>query len=203
MKVIASLVCLASLFGMSAFAMAQSSAAAPKTDLERGDVTFRRLATLDVSLKILPVAFTKEQINALLPVLERCRNKEKQIRELDAKEFIKIEEKVENALKGAIEQSRYPTNEFKEEIAKLTNAIAVRRQLATNEMVDTIYEAMKKSLNTGQIKAISNLIDPKYGNGTENPSKMTEEERIRFYIRGIMMDATTYELLRKMVQFTK
>ena len=62
---------------------------------------------------------------------------------------------------------------------------------------------MKKFLNAGQIKAISNLIDPKYGNGTENPSKMSEEERIRFYIKGIMLDGTTYELLKKMVKFAK
>ena len=199
--------CLGLAVIFSTSALGQTTPSTPPqnagSNIEKGELVFRRIASIDIMLKLLPVSYTKDQMNQLLTILEKCRAKEKEIRELDAVELLKVDKKIETALTGAIETTAYPSNEFKDQIYKLTSAIAIRRQIATNEMVDDIYAGMKKFLNAGQIKAISNLIDPKYGNGTENPSKMSEEERIRFYIKGIMLDGTTYELLKKMVKFAK
>lgn len=178
-----------------------NTTALPGTEAERAQInrsgaTLDKFNQIDILGKLLPVALTKEQIRALLPSIQKARQKEFEIRLLDAVEILKLDADVNKAIDGGADRNEVPSPELQNRIRKVTGAIFIRRQIATTEMIDAVYEACQKNLDAGQMKVMASTLKPEL----VSPGVKVEgdEANIRFFIRYIFLDGLTYDLLRRM-----
>ncbi|MBI1331534.1 MAG: hypothetical protein JST12_11155 [Armatimonadetes bacterium] len=189
-KVLVAMIAMAAPFAAFASAPTQGSADVDKI--------LYKIQQLNLIKFIQPILLKKSQYNDLLTVIERCRAKENDIKDLDAKELKKVEGDIDTALSGATNDGKYPSRELQEKLIKVQDALVTRRRIATNEMVDMIYEVCKKTLNEGQMNVIKNLIDPSFVGGKTD--KMTDEQKIRLFIQQIFLDHMAYDLMREMAK---
>lgn len=170
--------------------------AAQREAIGKSVLTIDKFNRIDILGKLLPVNLTKEQMRALLPVIEKARAKEFEIRLLDAQEIAKLDAEVTKAVDSGIAKNDVPSVELQNKIRNVTRAVTIRRQIATTEMVEMIYEASKKNLDAGQLKVMANTLKPEL----IAPGTMaeTEEQKIKFFIRYIFLDGLTYDLLLRM-----
>lgn len=168
--------------------------------IKDSDQTLFKIQQLNIIKFITPILLKKSQINDLLTTIEKCRAKELEIRELDAKELKKIDEKVTKAIDSAINDGTYPKRELQEELIRVQDALVIRRRIATGEMVEMVLETCRKTLNAGQMNVIKNLIDPKFVDGGLKVDKMTDDEKIKLYIRQIFLDGMAYDLLKQLAK---
>ncbi|RYG44003.1 hypothetical protein EON79_15845 [bacterium] len=178
-----------------------NTASLPGTDAERAQIAksgvmLDKFNQIDILGKLLPVALTKEQIRAILPSIQKARQKEFEIRLLDATELQKLEADVNKAVDGGADRNEVPTPELQNRIRKVASAILIRRQIATNEMIDLVYAACQKNLDAGQLKVMASTLKPE----AAAPGAKVEgdEANIRSFIRYILLDGLTYDLLRRM-----
>lgn len=169
---------------------------AQRAELVKSSMTLDKFTRIDILGKLLPLNLTKEQIRALLPAIEKARKQEFDTRLLDAKLIGEMDAEVTKAIEAGIAKGDVPSVELQNKIRKVTGAIVVRRNVATNEMMDLIYAAAQKSLDAGQMKVMANTLKPELI--APGMKVDTEEAKIRFYIRYIFLDAQTYDILLKM-----
>ena len=172
--------------------------AASITTMTKGDATLLKFNRIDVLGKIIPLVMTKEQIRGLLTAIEKARQTEVKTRVLDAQEFLKLDEEVTKAIEDGTTKNAYPSIELQSKIVKVTSAVAIRRQIATAEMIEFVYDAVVKTLDAGQRKVMANSLKPETYDPRLKPATMTDEDKQRFFIRTILLDGITYDLLVKM-----
>ena len=179
------------------FAIAQQdSAQASKTI----DQVLYKIGKLNIIKYVSPLLLKKAQMNDLMTTMEKCRAKENETRIEDAKIFAQLEPKIDKAIESAINDGTYPKRDIQITVVAIQQSILARREKATNEMIDMMYTTVKKSLNEGQINALKNLINPKDVDPSYKADKMTDEEKIRLYIRQVLLDGMTYDVLREMAK---
>lgn len=166
----------------------------------KSEFTYAKISQLNIAKLVLPLLLDKKQINALLLSIEKCRRQEMTIREKDADELLKLDGEITKSLKEALEEGKLPSRELQQKIIKVQDALLIRRQIATNELVDEIYGACKATLNAGQLKAMANGLDPASVDPSLKGSTLTEEQKIKNYIRFVMLDAMTYEILKALAK---
>lgn len=160
---------------------------------KRSDAILNKIRHLDLLNHILPLTLTKEQIGALLPVIEKCRQSVRKIELMEHDDLVKFESKIDKAVEDGIKKDLVPGRELLNELNKLILAFRVRRQVAIGENVDLVLPVVKKEFNKGQIAVAANSLDPKaFG---MDPEKMTEDDRLKLYIRDILLDMLAYDLL--------
>ena len=164
------------------------------------DATILKIDKLHLLKYITPLLLKKTQINAIMTTLEKCQAKQKEIIALDAKEFKKIEPDIDKALDGALNDGSYINRGLQSQIVKLQDALIIRRKLATSEMVDMLLETCKKSLNEGQITAMHNLNDPNFVEGATKITQLPDDEKVKLYIREILLSPLTYDLLKQLAK---
>ncbi len=163
-----------------------------------------KLRQIDVMIQLVPLALTKTQLDKILPVLEKLRSEEKAMRANEDKLLAEKEAATTKVWTEAIEKGVYPPRTYQQEIAKLSGAIGIRRSVFANECADRMVEVVKASLNAGQMKAMVNSLEPNALNPQNPKAKdMTEEQRIRFFVRAVWLDPYAYDVLVKMRKFIK
>ena len=190
-----------SVLGIVVAAAGVTSAQTPIKTTPRGaksDEIWAKIRTVDAMIQITPLALTKNQLFDLLIAMEKARQKEFDIRKLEDDDLAKFEERLDKAVKEGVEKGQYPPKDLQIDVAKLTKAMTVRRQVALGEMIDIVYDAAQKTLNAGQLKVMENSLKPELLDSRFKSDKMTGEDKIKFFIRSVMMDATCYELLLKL-----
>ena len=70
--------------------------------------------------------------------------------------------------------------------------------MAWNE--NTVYDKIVLNLNAGQKKAMANDLDPASITPGIKVESMSDEAKIRFYIRNILLDPLCYDLLVKLLR---
>jgi hypothetical protein len=173
---------------------AQTSTQSPK--MQKAAATLSKIDRLSACKFVLPLLLSKSQMNDILLTLEKCRKAQQDTLDKDADEMAKIDAKVTKALDEAIKDGNYPSKEFQNEVIKVTQGIATRRAIVVGNLVGLLNDTVRKSLNGGQLKAMVNLVDPNSIDSTLKPEKWTEEEKVNFYLRTVMLDNNTYELLK-------
>lgn len=171
----------------------------PSADVKAGNEIMLKIAKLDFLRSITPLLLTKPQLMELLSTMAKCKAKELEIRDLDGKELKKLDDEITKNLDNAIQKGDYPDRDFQGRLVKVQEALLIRRRLATNEMVDMLWETVKKNLNEGQIAAMGGLLDPK----VYDPAKLTSEDKARVYIRQVFLDGMAYELMNQLVKYAK
>jgi hypothetical protein len=159
-----------------------------------------KIRQVDLMIQILPLVLTKEQIREILPAVEKSRAKQKQILASEDDEIIKLEKKLDEALKAGYESGAYPPRDLQKEVWAVTKALAVRRQIARNEIVEDLYPVIDKVFNAGQKKAAANSLDWKALDPSAKIDDTKEDQKIKFFIRSVFMDPAAYDVLVKLAK---
>lgn len=160
---------------------------------KRSDAILNKIRHLDLLNHILPLTLTKQQIGSLLPVIEKCRQSVRKIELMEHDDLVKYESKIDKAVEDGIKKDLVPGRELLVEMNKLILAFRVRRQVAIGENIDLVLPVVKKEFNKGQIAVAVNSLDPKaYG---MDPEKMTEDDKLKLFIKDILLDMLAYDLL--------
>jgi tRNA nucleotidyltransferase/poly(A) polymerase len=178
-------------------ALAAGAAAQPITTLngKRSDEIYTKLRKIDLLNQILPLLLTKDQINKILPAVERARAKQKAVLTAEDEALAKLQSEIDETYSKAIEKDTYPTKDFLKLISSKTAEMTVKREIARSEMVEDLTKALTATLNEGQKKAMVNSFSPKFIDPSKKPEDITEAAKIEFFVGRVLLDPLAREIL--------
>ncbi|MCE9558634.1 MAG: hypothetical protein K8R88_06755 [Armatimonadetes bacterium] len=176
----------------------QAAAQIPSAQGKRADEIMIKMRQIDMLGQLLPALFTKEQLKAILPVVEKGRKDAKGVEANEYKVLVELEKKLDASIKNAVEKGQMPKDDIRKEIRSTYKAFSLIREGLIADNLDAIIAVMDKELNKGQKKAIANSLNPKYFDPNLDTSKWEDDQKIRFWVRVVLLDPTSYELLTKM-----
>jgi len=181
---------------LSGATFSQATVTTPKA--AKSDATMLKIRQIDVLIQLLPLNLKKNQIDAILLQAEKAKEAERKIRMMEDDDLEKLDPKVSEVLRAALEKGAYPPRELQLEVSKLTRAMAIRRQVALAEMVDNFYTGVKDVLEPGQKTVMAKSLDIAVLDPSIKVDSMNEEAKIKFFIRRIFLDSTAYESLKEL-----
>lgn len=182
----AAIVCVA----IAPLAAAQTATPKKLTPLEK-------IKRLDIYNQLLPIVMTGEQIKALLPAIESASEKEKRLVLQEAEEMKAMDERLDKAL-AAAEKGEVPPRELQQDIHKMFRDFRMRRLALTLDATEDLVALLKKTLNEGQLKAAANSITLAEIAPGKKPEDVTEDEKLRGWVRIVLLDPAAYDLLVEM-----
>ncbi len=160
-------------------------------DADRIAFKVRRLQILD---QLLPVLMTKSQIRELLPLIEKARQSELDMEAKELQEMKAFEPKLDAALADSIKEQKVPKDEFVVEYLKLFSSFKNKRVLLVNVSSGSVLAKMREVLNEGQLKTAEKSLDPRLF-GEKDPEQMKSEEKLMLWVREVMLDRASYDIL--------
>ena len=157
-----------------------------------------KMRQIDLLNHILPLALQKEQIRKILPVIEKARRDVRLWTDEEAKFLQQNSAKVDKAVKDAVEKGDVPNKELIKELNAMVRMFAMKRAAIASDNTQMVMEAMKTSLNAGQMKVAANALDFKLYNPNIKPEEIKEEDRLRLYVQEVLLDPLAYDLLVRM-----
>ena len=188
------------MIALAALTVSVGMAQPGTANAQKADAAMEAIRKLDLLNQILPIVLTKEQVNHLLPVVEKARAKFRLTMQREAEELGKMQSRLDAAVKEATDNQKLPDKALLAEANKLINTLTLVRQVITEENTDLVLEQLKKTCNAGQLKTAANSLDPRYYGSTAKPAEVKEETKLRLFVREILLDALTYDLLLKMAK---
>ncbi len=188
------------MIALAALTVSVGMAQPGTANAQKADAAMEAIRKLDLLNQILPIVLTKEQVNQLLPVVEKARAKFRLTMQREAEELGKMQSRLDAAVKEATDNQKLPDKALLAEANKLINTLTLVRQVITEENTDLVLEQLKKTCNAGQLKTAANSLDPRYYGSTAKPAEVKEETKLRLFVREILLDALTYDLLLKMAK---
>ncbi len=155
------------------------------------------LSQIDKANQILPLVLTKEQIQKLLPKIERCRDN---VRNQEKKEADRIkalsadaDKVLADAVKGVV-----PPQEFLKRVSSLFDQFENERNgvKAANALI--MNDAMNQILDAGQKKRILGVVDKVFNNTTKKWEDASENEKMTFFALSVLLDDDGYQFLVKL-----
>ena len=134
----------------------------------------------------------------ILVAVEKARSKVSQIEQMEATDLLNYESKINDAINKGISRDLVPSKDLLKELNRLFSAFTVRRQIAAGENADAVLAVLKSTLNAGQIKAAANSEDMKAFDPNLDPAKLSDDDKLKFYIKDIVLDPQAYDLLMRM-----
>lgn len=191
MKKVFGLLCaVAFLFSAVSLSFAQSTVKGG-----RSEAILKKTRQLDLLNHLLPLTLTKSQINSLLTPIEKCRRKVREIEDLEAADLFKYEARIDAAVADGADKGKVPSVDFLKELNKLIMAFYVRRQIAAGENAEIVLAEIKKSWNKGQLAVAANSLNIKDYDPNYDPKTATEDLKLTFYIKDILLDPQAYDVL--------
>lgn len=192
----AALVAAGSLIAILAAQSAPQETKIPKA-IEDSNKVFYNISRLNTVKFVLPLLLKKKQINDLLTSMEKVRATEGKMREAEAIALLKIDPEITAAVNAALEKGTYPNRELQQKILKTQDNIINIRRAFVEGNVEEIYSTCKKTLDEGQLKSMGAIDANSFSPGIKTDG-WTDEDKQRFYVRTVLLDGLTYELLKKM-----
>lgn len=192
---------IAHCFALLAAGLAVTIAGAqtpPSPAQQKADQVLLKARKVDLLNQILPVLMTKDQIGKLLPVIEKARAAVKAVEEKERGELGALEPKLDAAIKEALDKNLVPSRDVLNNAYATFQMMQLRRQSIVNQNVDALLKVIDESWNAGQRKAAAQALRPEAFDPTLDSSKMTDEQKLRFYVRVILLDPYAYDLLIKL-----
>jgi len=162
----------------------------------RINLKIRRIEILD---QLLPVLMTKDQINKILPKVEEARQLEVDLQKKELAILKDFEAMVDKQLENGIKKQMLTSDEFNAEYRKIVNKFQTGRGALILLSTGLVHEEMKKVLNEGQLTAAAKAV-PASMFGGRDPETVAREEKLRIWIREVMLDRASYELLSDMAR---
>ncbi len=157
--------------------------------------TMVKIRKLDLYNQILPVLLTKEQLEKLLPAIERARSKAKEIERKEAAELAALNKELDEAIAKARDQGQVPKLEMVQKVEQLLWSIAIRRNATVNENTNAVVAVLEAELNEGQKRAAANSLRPKAFDPNVREEELTTSDKLRLFTRVILLDSMAYDIL--------
>lgn len=177
---------------------AYAQGTAQQVQANAADRILGKISRVDIMNQILPLMLSKDQMKALLPVIEKTRETVRASQKKEADILAALEPKLDKAIKDAEEKGDVPTREFVNEAYKTLQAIGAARGLIADMNTALVLDAFTKNTNAGQRKVAANSLDPKLYGVDKKREEMPEEDRIRMFVREVLLHPTAYDVLRKL-----
>jgi hypothetical protein len=188
------LTCLGIFVSLLCFGRA-SGAQSPADQAKKSDEIVLKMRKIDLLTQIIPLALTKDQINKLLPAIERARAKVAAVVKAEAADLLKLDGKLNEAIKTSIENGTTPPKKLLDELALDTATLSEKRLVAIDENTELVLKSFEDTVNAGQKKAAANSLAPQLFDPSLKPDKMTIEEKVRFFVKQILLDPQAYDVL--------
>ena len=172
----------------------------PADKAAASDKVIDHIRQVDLLNHILPMLFTKAQLNAILPSIEKARQAVDQTHDHEYHVLIELDPKVTTAIDKAISDGQVPGRDFMKSLNdEFVKADRIRQAMGGhNEAI--VYDAVVANLNSGQKKAMANDLDPATVTPGLKVETMSDEQKIKFYIRNILLDPLCYDLFLKLLK---
>jgi hypothetical protein len=191
------LICLSLLMTLMTGAFAQTTA---DEQGKRADEIIKKMRQIDLLTQMLPMALTKEQITKLLTPIEKARQRVKDEQKEEFKLLTKYESRINDAVKAGIDKGDVPDVAFLRELSALFLTMSMRRDAIANENAEAVLKEMKAVLNAGQLKVAANSLNPKLFDPGIKLEEMTQDQKILFFVREILLDQQSYDILRQLLK---
>lgn len=182
---------------------ASAAFAQPATPGSRSDQILLKARDIDLLNHLLPLLLTKDQINGILPLIEKCRKKVKDVEAEEAKDLASLEGEIDAAVSKGIKEQLVPPKTIINKLTALFTGFTIRRQAAANENADFVLPELKKILKAGQWQTAVHTIDPSRYDPKIDVKTMSENDRVKFFIKDVILDPNTYPLLIKILKERK
>ena len=186
---------LIAFLAVAAVAVAQPVTQQQAQDSDR---IMQQIEKVDILNQLLPIAMNKDQLNAILPAVEKARQKAKDLQAKEASELAEVDDETAKAVKDGTGKGDMPSKDLIHKLYALLIKMDADRTVLIEQNVDLVYDAVDKALNAGQKKAMANSLDPKYFGGKIDREKMSQEDLMRLFIQQIFLDPLGYEVLVEM-----
>src|SRR5688500_1496790 len=183
---------------LAAMSMTFASAQLAPCKANKSDDILKKARQLDLLNHHLPLVLKKDQINKLLVVVEKARARVDQIRALEASDLLKFETKVDDAVNKGVNKDMVPAKSLLVELNKLFTAFSIRRAIAATENAEEGLAVSKKKLNEGQRKAAMNSHECKAFDPNVDVAKLSDDDKLKFYIKDVVLDPYAYDLMIRM-----
>jgi hypothetical protein len=185
--------CAAVLFApVPAFAQSLNDAASSTRIQEK----VRRVELLNL---LLPVLLTKEQITALLPSVLKARKADEDLKKREAAVLRTLEADLDRMIKAGLDSKQVPPLEVVGKVSTAFQAMAITRRSLVDEQVGLVLAEVEKNLDSGQRKAAGGLV-PKSAANPTNPEAATDEERLKIWVRSVLLDPLATDMLQRMAR---
>jgi hypothetical protein len=164
-------------------------------DAARSDSILSRGAQVELLNQLLPLVFTKEQWRKLLPSIEEARETVKKTQKLEADELKKIQTKLDDSYKDAVEKGELPKSEVLAAYHSTLAKLSATRRLMADMNTQKVLEAFNAIANEGQKKAAMNSLNPRDFGAVE---KMKDEDKLRLFTSEILLHPLAYDIMRKL-----
>jgi hypothetical protein len=165
---------------------------------QKSDEILLMMRKVQIMNQILPLVMDKTQIRKILPTVEKVRAKVKEVQRTEFKQLQGLENPTKFALDEAIKQGRMPSKETLDKIAEFYGSAQTIRQAYVADNIEQVLAIMKETLNKGQLKAAANSLTLSFYEPNVKPEEATEDFRLRVFVREVMLDPVTYDLLLAM-----
>jgi len=180
--------------GLSSIACAQSEAQA-RSEVE---AFFYKTTELQFYNLMLPILITKDQFKVIMPAIEHSRERVRLTYKKELGQIHAVEDDVDHALIAAKDKDEVPTSVLEAKLDKVKGDILVNRLIMAQLNENDVYDVIMKTLSAGQQKAMANSLSPKLIDPNLKPDKMTQEDKLRLFIRDVLLSPDFYEDLVKM-----
>lgn len=150
---------------------------------------------MDLLNQILPLLLTREQLDKLLPAVEKARQTARKTQIAEYDELVKLEPALDKSLKEAYDEGKVPAQETLASVSKTYKTLDLARNIIINQNIDLVQEVLEKELTAGQKKSLVGALRPQLYDPSFDPAKMTDEKRMRFFIDVVLLDYHSYDVL--------
>jgi hypothetical protein len=180
------------VFGLCQPALSQVTA---DERAKKSDEILKKVQQLGLMNDILPLVLTKDQLRKILPVVEKARQAVRDQEKVEYDYLAKLAPKVDGALKEALDKGKVPGKEVVNETWATFQMFAWKRKAIADENVQNVLKAFEGAVNEGQKKTAINSINPKQYDPTADPKTMSDAKKLELFIRVILLDPLSYDLL--------
>jgi hypothetical protein len=184
------------LFALLA-ALACSSPAQKLTpdQLKESDRVLEKIRKVEIYNQLLPVLLTGDQAKLFLPILEKHRADADKIQVDEHRLLLQLEKELDVALQGAEGKGELPDEKTMKNALVHFQAFIMKRKALIDDTVSKLLMLMHEKLNAGQIRAAANAFNPAVFGMDVDKATITEDKRLDYWIRIVLIDNTTYPIL--------
>ncbi|HTQ10637.1 MAG TPA: hypothetical protein VMI31_11235 [Fimbriimonadaceae bacterium] len=164
----------------------------------KSDQVLMKLRQIDLLNMLIPLALTHDQIEKILPAIERARQRVRQAEKDEAATLLKLDGKVTEAIKKSIETSVAPPKELLDELAHTTQAMGDTRDSIALDNTESVLKVFVDTINAGQKKAAINSFSPAFIDPKAKPDTITDDVKLHFFVNNILLDPQAYDILVQM-----
>lgn len=177
-----------------ALAMAQTAAEKAKRSTE----ILAKARQMDVMNQLLPIMLTKDQLNKILPEVERARASLKKLEANEYDTLIKLEPKVDKALKEGYDEGKTVSTTTTNEAFATFRLFENRRIAVGSDASERITALLDKILTVGQKRSMEGALRPQLINPDVDPRKMSASDKMAFFVQVVLLDDASYDVLLKL-----